>query len=316
MAKTLIITATGGRPKALATLSKWLAAQTTEDFSWLVVSDDSAEYKKPKGAIFLRRDVSPDETLPSLNLNLLHALDWIDSKPEYDKFVFCEDDDWYSPSYVRETQKLLDRADLVGWNEDLYYYVMQRKFRRCHNQDYASLAATGFTRAVLPYMRSVCLVGDIFIDNILWHGIRRQVFLPQAPLKLADGSTVEGPPQAVSQVVSSWTGSRILVDNFSGLAYGGREVVKLDKTGMPLENPRHIGCKGDWHGGVRGLSVRGHDHTLGGAQDIYGKLLTKWVGAEAAAFFMGFTKDPDSPKRTGRPYPENVLIPLESSLDD
>src|ERR1019366_5267061 len=167
MAKTLVITCTSGRPKALAALSRWLTASTTEDYSWLVVSDDFSEYKKPKGALVLKRELDPSETLPRLNLNLLHALDWIDSKPEYDKFILCEDDDWYAPSAIRETQKLLDQADLVGWNEDVYYYVLQRKIRRMHNQDYASLAATGFTRDVKPYLREGCMNGEVFVKALL-----------------------------------------------------------------------------------------------------------------------------------------------------
>lgn len=286
----LLITTTHGRPKAFAALQKWVELQSAEEFHWLIVCDDWDGYKFPPKSsrvTVIKRDASEDDdSLPSLNRNWLAALDWIDQHEDYDKMIVLEDDDFYHRDYVRETRKHLDAADLVGWNEDAYYYVLSRRARRVHNQEHASLAATGFKRSVLPYLRECVQKGDIFIDCFLW--------LDKAPRNI----------------------KKRLVDNFTGIVYGSREQPKMDNKGnIANEYPRHVGMKTPWHGGAEGLSTKGHDPAQGGGSDILGVTLRKWIGEEAAEFYLKFTVTPDGPWNR-RACPPNMMLPLPMDSDE
>lgn len=312
----LAITVTSGRPKAFDALQKYSTKpQSLEAWDWLIVSDDSEEYRFPKGKNIhvVKRDPSGDK-LPSINENWLAVLDWIEAHPDYDSFIVLEDDDWYNENYLRETREHLKSADLVGWQEDAYYYPLQRWSRRVHNVGWASLAATAFKRSVLPYLRECVSKGDIFIDLLLWKGIRQSIWMPQAPLKSVDGKEYDAPPIEVSKVISEFHGTKRLMHNFTGVVYGSGELPDFDfsRGFIRNEHPRHVGIKGNWHGGKGGLSARGHNHANGGGPDYACTLLQSWVGEAAMKFYKSFTHDQDGPAN-GKRYPAGIIvnIPLE-----
>ncbi len=320
----LLITTTKNRPAAFEQLKRIVSNQTVESFDWLIVSDGWDGYKFPKGAKIVKRDGSAD-TLPSLCQNWLAALDWIEQHPQYERFIVLDDDDYYHREYLAEAKKHLEQADLVGWQNDAYYYVLNRKARRFLNTGHASLGATAFTRAVLPYLRQCVQEGDVFIDLLLWKGIRRQTLEPQAPLKMPDGSTIDVPPRTVSHAVAEFKGKRRLVDNFTGIVEGSDVQPEIDnKTGRPKgEHPRHIGCKEPWHGGLPGLSRAGHDYQAAGAWDAMGTIARQWFGDEDAEFYLKFSADywaafqpPKPGQGLKQAYPAGVLIGLGTVADD
>lgn len=316
----LLVTTTSGRPKAFEILEKVIRKQTTTDYDWLVVSDDCEDYKFPSKCKVLRRDET-DTKLPSICANWLAAIDWIESREAYDKILVIEDDDYYHREYILQTAALLDKADLVGWEEDAYYYVLSRKARRTHNKGYASLAATGFTRAVLPFLRECCKAGDVFIDRNLWLGIGEVSQMMQPPISLATGQTISPPPVPYRRIVSQFKGKKLLADNFTGLEVGKavemrwgddgklqviRNEADLDERGnIKDEHPRHVGMKEPWHKGKGGISSLGHDCRQGGGPDIFGDQLRRWIGADDAKLYLQFTKDPPR-----NPYPPNILVPM------
>lgn len=321
---TLLVTTTSGRPKALEILAKVIDKQTTKDFHWLIVSDDFSGYKTPNikraSVTVVERDKAGDK-LPSINENWLAAIEWIEEREEYDKILPIEDDDYYAPGYVLEMTTLLDRADLAGFEEDAYYYVLNRKARRMHNKGYASLAASGFNRSVLPFLRECCNTGDVFIDRNLWLGIGEDSFHPSPPISLATGQTIQPPPVPYRKVINKCKGRLVLADNFTGLEAGKAWDMKWNDQGKlevitneaPLddegnivgEHPRHIGMKEPWHRGRTGISILGHDFRQGGGPDLYGDQLRKWIGKEDAALYLQFTKDPPR-----NPYPPNIIVPM------
>lgn len=258
-----IITTTRNRPKAFEALKAWVKKQELQDYEWLIVCDGGAEdyvFPRSSGSAkvkVVKRDPS-DDTMPSLCHNWLTALEHV----SHDKCVVLEDDDWYHPMYLSEMSKMLDRADLAGFSHDAYYHVLERKAQRRHNIDLAALAATGFRKNVVSFLKEVASKGDIHMDLILWH---------------------------------EYKGKKLLVNNFTGIDTNSRSQPRLDDKGNILgERPRHVGIKQNWHGGEDGLTQA----TSGGGIDQTGKVLRAWL-AEDAAFYLKFTKEPD----TNKPQP-------------
>lgn len=304
----LLVTTTKGRPAAIEMLKKHISKQTFEDFEWLIIAEDFEGYKFPKNATVIKRDGSKD-TLPSICHNWLTALDYFESS-KHDRCICAEDDDWYTAEYLRETNKHLDKCELFGWSEDAYYYVLSRKGKRCHNVAHASLACTAFKRSVIPYMRECCMQGSVFIDVLLWRGITATTMMSQAPITLPDGHRIPAPMIPVTQVIREFTGKRVLADNFTGLT--GREQPKMDKAGnIAGEHPRHVGMKENWHGGLEGLSERGHNPILGGGADLRGNLLKKWIGEEEATPYLDYS--PLKKFRWNPPQP-GVMVSLPADL--
>lgn len=314
MSNTLLVTCTSGRPAVMPILTKWMEAQTTDNFDWLIVSDDWDNYKFPKIAKVIKRDNSED-TLPSLNHNMLAALDYLDKETKYEKILFIEDDDYYHSDYVKQLLTLLNKSDLVGFNEDAYYYVIARKAKMWHNQNLASLAATGLNRSVLPWLRECCSLGDVFIDKTMWTGQTVTVLQQQPSLTQKDGRFLTGPPIAVTQVVKEFKGRKLLAHNFTGLTQN--EKPSYDKNGQ-IKNyyPRHVGMKQNFHLGKVGLSELGHNSETGGAPDIFGRKLKGWIGEENAEVYLRYTASvapsDDPAKQEGRRYPAHTMLPLPS----
>ncbi len=303
----LLLTVTSGRPRCFERLTKYITSQTTDDFRWLVVTDDYNNYQFTPDALVVKREHQPGDN--SLCANLLTAIEWIKARPEYNQIILMEDDDWYCQTYVRETKKLFEKGNLIGWHENAYYYVLSRKSRRCHNKGFAALATTGFDRSVIPYLESVCKQNTIFVDKMLWNGIVQETVESGIKKMLPDGSTIELPPQKISRVTSNFQGRKCLADNFTGLLDNVQPV--LDKHGsVKDEYPRHVGLKQNWHQGKSGIS-QGHDPNVGGGIDMGGKTLKKWLGEDEAKFYLTFTRDIPS-----NPYPPGIIIEMPISEFD
>lgn len=258
-----IITVTRSRPAAFDQLRKFVKAQDLQDYEWLIVCDEGADdYHFPvtKGTArvkVVRRDTGED-TLPSFNANWLAALDHVTD----DKVVVLEDDDWYNRSYLTDMNKMLDQADLAGFDHNAYYYVLERKAQRRHNGGMSALATTGFRRSLVPQVRKLLESGSVHLDILLWR---------------------------------EFTGRKLLVDNFTGIdsASGIQPKIDEDTGNIVGEHPRHVGLKQPWHGGAAGLT-QGGSH---GGLDQTGKILRSWLGDDAA-FYLKFTRehDPKNPQ--------------------
>lgn len=168
----VVVTTTHDRPLCLSILERWVAAQTVQPDRWLVVNDSERpeEYAYKMGQeVIVRTDDGLDEAtcfLPSICKNWLAACDLLG--PEDRVFVF-EDDDFYHPEFLATLDKLLDKADLVGVNRDVYYKLPSRKYIRMGNEHHASLAATAFRGSILEPFRRACRVfKSPYIDMFLW----------------------------------------------------------------------------------------------------------------------------------------------------
>lgn len=179
-----IVTTTRGRPGCFALLEKWVARQTVKPDQWLVVSDGSKGYRFTMGQEVVNRKASKKDALPSLCENWLAAIPHIKG----DKVFVFEDDDFYHETYIETLLPFLELNRLIGVQGDLYYKLPIRKYQRMGNVSHASLAATAFTREMLPYLERCKLYNSVFIDMYLWaEGTQENNAWALIPNKAKDG---------------------------------------------------------------------------------------------------------------------------------
>ena len=169
-----LITPTGDRPEALALCSYYMQRQTVPYNQWLVIDDGNMDIPisilPPSGSVEVhKRSVSSVEPPHSLILNLMEALPLI----QYNKVLFIEDDDWYSPTYIEFMLGLFGEGfQLVGQNNSVYYHVPTMAWHKCGNKSHVSLCQTGFTTDSIDWV-ALCLgachkAGTNYLDIELW----------------------------------------------------------------------------------------------------------------------------------------------------
>lgn len=158
-----LVTTTHKRPYCFSLLEQWIKRQSVKPDQWLVVSDNWEKYRFTMGQEVIKRNADND-TLHSMLENWLAAI----PKIQNDKIIVSEDDDWYHPEYIETMSGLLDQTRLAGFSFDLYYKLPLKKYKRCGNPSHASLAATGFTREMIPFIERCKLHKSVYIDCYLW----------------------------------------------------------------------------------------------------------------------------------------------------
>ena len=170
MADITLITATGDRPEALALCEKYMLRQRFRGrIQWLVVDDGKVPCIPSKGQEYLRREPSAEDRQPTLALNILTVLPFVES----DKILFIEDDDWYAPEYVEYMFHALDNAIIAGEGNAIYYNVFSRRYYQHGNTGHASLCQTGlrFNEDTRKLLEDILQTQEKFIDILLWQKI-------------------------------------------------------------------------------------------------------------------------------------------------
>lgn len=170
-----VITPTGDRPQALALCVKYMERQLLKPDVWLVVNDGTTPLPPlPAFAQVITRDTSQDvKGVHTLPLQLRAALPHLYT----DTTVFMEDDDWYAPTYLAYMADALTRYDLIGQGNTIYYGVKDRTYICCYNNAHASLAATGMTLPVYPWLAKAARAGDAHVDLELWQMFKGRSFV-------------------------------------------------------------------------------------------------------------------------------------------
>jgi hypothetical protein len=155
---------------------------------WIIV-DDGQLARQAAANVFTWERSSQTEVVQLLPLpswepgqntlvrNLLAALPVI----AFDKILFFEDDDWYSPRYIETMLGQLQHADIVGEAPARYYHVPSRRYWKLSNSVHASLCQTGIRSDLLPIFENVLHERkQEFIDVRLWQECRQasQVLTP------------------------------------------------------------------------------------------------------------------------------------------
>ena len=177
MADITLITATGDRPEALALCERYMLRQTFKGrIQWLVIDDGQVSCIPSEGQEYLRREPSAEDRQPTLALNILTLLPFVES----DKILFIEDDDWYAPEYISYMFHVLDNVIIAGEGNAIYYNVKERKYYKHGNTGHASLCQTGlrFNEDTRKLLQEILNTQEKFIDILLWqkiNGVKRLV---------------------------------------------------------------------------------------------------------------------------------------------
>ena len=159
-----LITPTGDRPEAFKLCERWIANQYyTGDYRWIVV-DDGVEPTQTtnKNIEYIRL---PPATYNTQKRNLLEGLSRVSTN---DKLVHIEDDDYYNPNWLGIMDVYLDKFDLVGETNTIYYNIRTLKYLENKNNTHSSLCSTGMTGEAIKHFYSVCRCNDLMIDIRMW----------------------------------------------------------------------------------------------------------------------------------------------------
>jgi hypothetical protein len=167
-----VITCTGDRPESFNLLKKWMNNQVKKPTQWIVVDDGKIPIVPSKEFEYYRRVPSENDYKHTLCLNMLEALQHVKS----DKIVIMEDDDWYSPIYIDYMNNLLDKADLVGLGNLIFYYPKTHSYMEKKTVKQPAFSQTAFHKNIIPVIRKICdlapkeyeLCGKGLIDVFLW----------------------------------------------------------------------------------------------------------------------------------------------------
>ena len=176
-----VITLTGDRPKAFKLCKQYMERQTVQPTQWIVVSDGKRAMPKKdrNGCEYYRRKPLKTDPIHTLRVNLLEALKHVKT----DSVVIVEDDDWYSPNYLETSLKYLEKYDLTGQNQTVYWNVKSLTYKVIRTgkepDERSSMCLTAFNRPVFSHLKNICgnktlpedakkRVDRGFVDLILW----------------------------------------------------------------------------------------------------------------------------------------------------
>lgn len=135
------------------------------NIQWLVVDDGTKPAELPQSSIIqhIKRQNIKDKAKSFLG-NLREAI----VNVRYNKVLILEDDDWYSPDYIRLYSQRLDNFQLIGEAPARYYNVKHRCWRTWGNNNRASFCQTAFRAELLPTVYICTHRGTVFVDYRLW----------------------------------------------------------------------------------------------------------------------------------------------------
>jgi glycosyltransferase involved in cell wall biosynthesis len=168
------ITPTGDRPIAFHLLRRWMSNQTVKPDQWIIIDDGKDPMKlenlQPYEQ-YIRREPNQTDPKHTLVVNVDHAIPFIKG----DKVFFCEDDEYYAPTYIERMISHLEKHQVVGIGCSKYYHLPTGGYEQHGNMQHASLAQTAFDISVLSMVKHCIGFGmEIqWLDDRIWKEVVR-----------------------------------------------------------------------------------------------------------------------------------------------
>jgi len=288
-----VITCTGDRPETFELLRRWMEKQTVKPTQWVVVDDGKEPLKNIEGFEYIRREPTNRDYLHTLCLNLEKAL----AAVKCDKIIIMEDDDWYASSYIEYMSTLLDKADLVGFGNLIFYYPSICKYMVKGSAKHPAFAQTAFNKVLIPVLQEICskalteyeLCGKGLVDSFLWkHSLEAQVkercvklttSLKVANGKIISAGTIFSPPipPSILRRAEVRKGAEFFTTNVSA---------KATKLVVTCEKYISVGMKG--LPGRKGLTTHHNIDNRKYKDDVGGNLLKSILKLDAD-FYQKFS---------------------------
>jgi hypothetical protein len=171
--KLALVTCAVHRPEAWALCEKYIARQIGQPHQWIVLDCDTPETVCTMGQTHIRcSEFAGNESLPS-KLYFVATSKIVTG----DGIVFCENDDWYSPLWLKFCADKLGNYHLIGESASVYYNVRHRFWYIHNNTAHASLCSTAIRTADLPSLARACEQGNPFVDELLWRAFEKPKML-------------------------------------------------------------------------------------------------------------------------------------------
>jgi len=173
----VLITPTGARPKQIELCMEFMANQDyTGEVLWIIIDDAIPVttdcipinfrlgwnivkiYPKPEWQVGQNTQVR----------NLLAGLNEVKKHQSVETVFIIEDDDYYSPQYLRVMVEKMNGFELIGQICTVYYNPVVRCWMRNGNHHHASLFQTAFRKSVIPTFETVCMRRTNFVDSHLF----------------------------------------------------------------------------------------------------------------------------------------------------
>jgi len=146
-----------------------MARQSVQWDQWVVVDDCKPQTLLTCGQERVTPTPPWQEGKITLGRNLREGLQRVTG----DVVAVIEDDDWYSPDYLKRTLDLIEMAPLVGEGWARYYNVRARRYIEQANARHACLACTAWRSELTPaVLATVSRVGRPCYDLSIWRAIQ------------------------------------------------------------------------------------------------------------------------------------------------
>lgn len=174
-----LITPSGERPECIKQCHFYIERQTYSGPLQWILADDSKEHYQigcPKNVqtfTHLKRTY-PGNKSDSFRSNVIVSL----AEIIYNKLIIIEDDDWYSPDYVKLYHDRLLSYELIGEGPARYYAIPTQTFRILGNTKRASFCQTALRSSIIDKLFIACQRDSAFVDARLWnkHVNRKIIF--------------------------------------------------------------------------------------------------------------------------------------------
>jgi len=190
-----LITPTGARPKQIQLCFNFMKHQDYEgDVLWVIVDDGV-----PITTDFIPEDFRKDwkivKVYPKnkwrygLNTQCSNILEGINVVKQYsniDLIFIIEDDDYYTPKYLRGMVSKVDSCFIIGEQYSIYYNPIRRGYLINGNTIHSSLFQTAFTPPILDKLEDVCKYKVKFVDMTLF----KRCGIPLEKMKFFSGENL------------------------------------------------------------------------------------------------------------------------------
>jgi hypothetical protein len=168
-----LITPTGGRPKQIELCTKFMLNQDYAGKVLWVLVDDVVPTSIKNIPLIFKSNWNIQKVYPTPKWkvggntqarNLLEGINVVNRYEDITAVFIIEDDDYYSPQYLRLMNERLKGYDVVGQINTVYYNPIYRGWMRNGNDKHASLFQVAFTPEVLGIFQMACKTPRAFID--------------------------------------------------------------------------------------------------------------------------------------------------------
>jgi hypothetical protein len=185
-----IITPTGCRSIQFGLCEHFMKRQTyTGEVVWIIIDDgiptttDNVKYDFKDNWVIIKVYPKPEwrqgQNTQFRNMLIgIHTLLANYSKKDIEAIFIIEDDDYYKPIYLERMVKRVNRFDIVGEKNSVYYNVHYRNYLVWANILHASLFQTVISTNAIPVLEEACAkplhYPGYYIDMQIWGKIKNQ----------------------------------------------------------------------------------------------------------------------------------------------